>query len=139
MNSPSTHPTDRLSLCSASSYTSSSTNSYNNNENRLNSSISKRSSNLKKSDQTSTRAKSPKSVSFNIDDNKDLIHDKQQQQQQINIPIEENKSLNETITSPIITNSNEISRENSDLIPELFKQHHHQVTNKQNIGYKLGK
>jgi hypothetical protein len=35
--------------------------------------------------------------------------------------------------------SNELIKENCDLIPDLFKQHHNEVTNKENIGYKLGK
>lgn len=43
------------------------------------------------------------------------------------------------MTSSIIPNSNEILRQNSDFIPELFKQHHQEVTNKPDIGYKLGK
>jgi hypothetical protein len=131
-----THPTDRLSLYSPSSYTSSTTTTTNslNNENRPNSSTSKRSSNLKKSDQSSSnRVKSPKSVTFNIEQNKELTKPIIEKQQTIVESIE--KTLNETITS----NSNEILRQNSDLIPDLFKQHHNEVTNKPNIGYKLGK
>jgi hypothetical protein len=112
-NSPTTsYRTDRLSLFSPTSFNSSSTNSLNN-DNRPNSSTSKRSSNLKKSNQSSIR---PKSVTFNFD------QDENNEQQ-----IEICKSSNETI------------KENVDLIPNLFEQHHHLVTNKPSIGFKLGK
>jgi hypothetical protein len=66
--SPSNRRDDRLLLNSASSYTSSSTI-----ENRFNSSTSKRSSNLKKSDQSLTRIRSPKSVTFSLDENEQTI------------------------------------------------------------------
>jgi hypothetical protein len=121
-------------LCSASSYDSSSTSSSTI-ENRPSSSTSKRSSNLKRSDQTSSsRLKSPKSVSFSLDQNN---------KDQIEIPIEkcsrETNEIFDQIITPIIQNSNGIFRQNSDLIPELFKQHHSEVTTKPNIGYNMGK
>ncbi|CAF4915459.1 unnamed protein product, partial [Rotaria socialis] len=59
--SPSSRRTDRLSLYSASSFGSSSSTNSSTIENRPSSSTSKRSSSLKKSDQSSTRVKSPKS------------------------------------------------------------------------------
>ncbi|CAF1071258.1 unnamed protein product [Rotaria sordida] len=141
INSPSSRRTDRLSLYSASSFDSSSTNSSTI-ENRPNSSTSKRSSNLKKSDQSSTRAKSPKSVSFSFDENQDsnaLIN----QNQESNIqPIEKSSTeiddTNIQMTTPMMINSNESFKLNSDLIPELFKQHHNEVTTQPNIGFKMG-
>ncbi|CAF4725387.1 unnamed protein product, partial [Rotaria magnacalcarata] len=55
---------------------------------RPSSSASKRSSNLKKSDQSSTRVKSPKSVTFSFDENRDS-HASANPSQQSNLePIE---------------------------------------------------
>ncbi|CAF4858184.1 unnamed protein product, partial [Rotaria socialis] len=35
-------------------------------------------------------------------------------------------------------NSNETLKLNSDLMPDLFKQHHNEVTNQPDIGFKMG-
>ncbi|CAF0924570.1 unnamed protein product [Rotaria sp. Silwood1] len=141
INSPSSRRTDRLSLYSASSFDSTSTNSSTI-ENRPSSSTSKRSSNLKKSDQSSTRAKSPKSVSFSIDEKQELnTFNDQNQESNIELfekPLTEIDNSNIQITTPIISNSNESFKLNSDLIPDLFKQHHNEVTTQPNIGFKMG-
>ena len=143
MTTPSSRRTDRLSLYSATSFSSSSTNSSTI-ENRPNSSTSKRSSNLKRSEQSVTRAKSPKSVSFNFDEIKDskILNDENQQSrnyQPIEISSTEINNTIEEMTTSIIPTVNEILKTNSDLIPDLFKQHHNEITTKPNIGFKLGK
>jgi hypothetical protein len=91
---------------------------------RPSSALNKRSSNLKKSD---TRIKSAKSVSFHLDENQATL-DKQ----------DLNETFQEMITS-VIPHSNGMHRQNSDLMPDLFKQHQKEITNKPNIGYKMGK
>ena len=106
--------------------------------------MSKHSSNLKKSSQSSARAKSPKSVTFSLDQNNDSTTPIIQQQPppptepQEKPSTDTNKTFSE-ITTPIILNSNKTFRQTSDFIPDLFKQHHTEVTTKPNIGYKLGK
>ncbi|CAF1453847.1 unnamed protein product [Adineta ricciae] len=98
---------------------SSSTMSVTTTDPRPNSSLQKRSSNLKRSD---SRIKSGKSVSFCFDENKESTNE--------NPPTE----AFEEITTPVIP----YQRENSDLMPDLFKQHHKEITNKPTIGYKMG-
>lgn len=147
MNSASTHRTDRLSLFSASSFGSSSSTSSTL-ENRPSSSVSKRSSNLKKPNQSSTRARSPKSVSFNFDkqkaSNTTTNENPPPPPMPANVePLEMSSSEIESnvlpMTIPNITNSNESFQLSSDLIPDLFQQHHTEVTSQPNIGFKLGK
>ncbi|CAF2972931.1 unnamed protein product [Rotaria sp. Silwood2] len=148
ISSPSSRRTDRLSLYSASSFDSTSTNSSTI-ENRPNSSTSKRSSNLKKSDHSSARAKSPKSVSFSIDENQEsntsinqnpesYIQNQESYIQPIEKSSTELDNTNIQMTTSMMSNSNEILKLNSDLMPELFKQHHDEVTTQPNIGFKLG-
>lgn len=130
-------------MYSASSFGSSTTSSSTL-ENRPASSASKRSSNLKKLDQSSTRVKSPKSVTFNFDDDKNSPKVENSNQQTYVEPIEaslaeiDDTNLQMTASTNSNSSSNN-SRLNSDLIPELFKQHHNEVTNQPNIGFKLGK
>ncbi|CAF3651988.1 unnamed protein product [Rotaria socialis] len=138
--SPSSRRTDRLSLYSASSFGSSSSTNSSTIENRPSSSTSKRSSSLKKSDQSSTRVKSPKSVTFSFDDNRDSHVSANPSQQSNREPIETpltelNDSSVQMTTS---MNSNETLKLNSDLMPDLFKQHHNEVTNQLDIGFKMG-
>ena len=110
--SPLTQQSDRLSLCSASSCDSSTSSTIN-------------SANLKKVDSSFNRPKSPKSVTFSFD------------QEQID------EQPNEQITfiqqQEQDHQSNSSTKINSDLIPQLFHQHHNEITHKTNIGYKLGK
>ena len=142
MTTPSSRRTDRLSLYSASSFASSSSNSSTI-ENRPGSSASKRSSNLKKPDQSSTRPKSPKSVSFSFDENKDSKPIINENQQSTTEPIdlsstEINNNIGDMIT-PIIPNASELLKPSSDFIPGLFKQYRDEVTTKPDIGFKLGR
>ena len=116
--SPLTQQSDRLSLCSASSCDSSTSST-------INSANTKKNSNLKKVDSSFNRPKSPKSVTFSFD------------QEQID------EQPNEQITfiqqQEQDHQSNSPTKINSDLIPQLFHQHHNEITHKTNIGYKLGK
>ena len=95
---------------------------------RPNSVANKRSSNLKKSD---PRIKSAKSVSFNFDENKSSNTSSIEKQESI--------ETFEEMTTSVIPHSNGMIRQNSDLMPDLFQQHHKEITNKPNIGYKMGK
>ena len=80
---------------------------------------------MKKVDSSFNRPKSPKSVTFSFD------------QEQID------EQPNEQITfiqqQEQDHQSNSPTKINSDLIPQLFHQHHNEITHKTNIGYKLGK
>ncbi|CAF0845747.1 unnamed protein product [Adineta steineri] len=111
-------PIEQVSLCSSS------TNSLTS-ESRTNSSTIKRSSSLKKSE---PRIKSAKSVSFNFNENKDS------QPSNIEKPSTESNETFEELTTSVIP----YNRQNSDLMPDLFKQHHKEITNKPTIGYKMG-
>lgn len=98
------------------------------NEVRPSSATQKRSSSLKKTTSHSTnRAKSPKSVSFSMDQEKSSPHS----------PITEQTPTKEIQTTSTVKPAS--PRISSDLLPDLFQQHHHEVTNKTQIGYQMGK
>lgn len=112
------------------------------NEIRPSSATSKRSSSLKRtSNQCLNRVKSPKSVSFNIDQEKHptpLIVDGQKPFTESILPINVVKEIpTDSTTPPMIRLT--ATRPISDVLPDLFQQHHHEITNKTNIGYQMGK
>lgn len=127
-DSPVDRQTDQNSLYSSSSLSQEfpASNTLKN-DSRPSSSPSKRSSSLKKSHpQTLTRVKSPKSVSFVLDKSKETTLTVAPQIQ----PQDEHEEEEESTPTATPTNS--------DLLPDLFHQHHHEITTKTNIGYQMG-